>query len=326
MINKKHLTSIFCGLIFGFASLLMVTAQAKPDSLPTTKNKLDKIVAIVNDEVITQSQLDYEIAMAKQQLVHSHAPTPSADVIRAKVLDHLIEISLQMQLIKKNNFKITSEELDGAIANIASNNKLSLEQFKKVLANEKVSYEAFRKQIEQQMLISRFQQAALGHDIVVSEEEVAEAMRTLSKMTIPSGDQQYHIQDILVPLANNPTSEQIQAAKAKAQDLAKKLQTGVALPKDVQSNDLDWKPLGGLPDLFSREVAGKAVGEVVGPIEAPNGIHMLKVLGVRGGQSKPMKVTREQAQNYVFARKLSEKSIPWLKELRATAYVKIVNN
>lgn len=133
--------------------------------------EIDRIVVIVNDNVIMKSELDQKVSQIKQQLSHTQTQMPSDDEIRKQVLDKLIDMELELQIAKRVGIEIPDKELNQAILSIAAENHLTKEELKNSLAREGISYSDFEKQIKEQMLSSRTAQQAVGKNITVTDEE-----------------------------------------------------------------------------------------------------------------------------------------------------------
>jgi parvulin-like peptidyl-prolyl isomerase len=146
-----------------------VTAAETPAGNITS---LDKIVAVVNNDVIMASEVNAQIEMAKKELAHGGGKMPSDSELKAKILDTVILTHLQLQIAKRAGVSISSVELDKAVESIAQRNNLDIEKFKMALSQSGIDYNQFRLQIEEQMLVARVQQQLLGHSINVSEAEI----------------------------------------------------------------------------------------------------------------------------------------------------------
>lgn len=316
----------------------IVLAGLLPCFVVASPAQLDKIVAVVNQGVITKGEVDKKISMVERQLKGS-ADVPKRAALRQQVLDSLIDISLQLQLAKRVGIQVDEKELDAIIANIAKEHNLTLAQLKQtVVERDGISFMDFRKQIREQVIISRVQQQFLGKDIAVSDKEIEAILRNPPKMEgagVPPA--QYHATDILLEIADDASVEQQKLVANVANKMAVKLRKGQSVEevvKDgqqnlnegmiIQNNDLGWRKLDEMPDLFGKEIAKLEVNQVLGPLKAPNGLHLIKLLGVNGGAAvKAFKITKEQARDMVLHRKLSEKLKPWLKEQRDAAYIKV---
>lgn len=295
---------------------------------------VNKIVAIVGNSIITQSELTKRVSALQRGL---HAATTSESALRAQALNDLIDISLQVQFAKRGNIDISDNELDIIIANIARDMKLTLSELKeKLLQHEGITFTEFRKQLRNQSLIARAQHMALGRSINVSDSEIKEILRT-PPATSGKVTTQYHVLDILLKLADATAAEEskllatakrmvvkLRKQKGNIDDVIREAQeksAGLTITKE----ELGWRKADELPELFVKKVVAMRVNQVSEPIQAPNGVHILKLLDVNAPQlSKSAKMTKEQAAEIVFHRKLNKKVGPWLKELRKHAYIKII--
>jgi len=333
---KKYFFGLLIFLVFSLPSYAKTVApktQKASKAPKTAAAHLDKIVAIVNGDVITQSELNKRMTLISHQLAGNNPTTFKASALRKQALDSLIDSLLQMQLAQRIGMQINDAEIDSVISNIAKNNHLSVEQLQKSLQeHEGLSIKEYQEQIREQLLIGRVQQQSLGKDIVVSDKEVKKALHNPPKINnIPA---QYHVTDILVALPDNASPSQIKAVTVVATKIAAKLKQGADIERTVkeyntteqrvQNTDLGVRKTDELPTLFAKEVANMQIGQITDPIKAPNGLHLLKLLEAQG-QPPAIKFTEERAREFVFHQKLEELLKPWLKELREAAYVKIVN-
>jgi peptidyl-prolyl cis-trans isomerase SurA len=254
---------------------------------------LDKVVAIVNDNVVTASELDAQVEILRQQIIGKNMALPSDAELRKQVLQHLIDVELQLQLAKRNNLSIDDTDLNEAIARIAESNHLSLTQLREELAKQGLSWESYRDNIRKEMLMSRLQQKAVGQDVVVSSQQVEDYLKTYEHNE-KTQHQTYHLQNIVVPLPEEPTPEQVNKAKAKANALLSKLKKGddfnrLAIAESsgeyaLEGGDLGERHLAELPDVFSERVTEMKVGEVSLPIRTGNGFQLIKLVSIGGSQ------------------------------------------
>ncbi|KTC85501.1 peptidylprolyl isomerase [Legionella drozanskii] len=251
---------------------------------------LDKVVAVVNDGVITASELDAQVKLLKEQITAKKMQLPSDTVLRKQVLQHLIDVDLQLQLAKRNEVSVDSTDLNDAIAKIANNNHLTLTQLREELVKQGLSWETFRENIRKEILISRVQQKAVGPDVAVTAEQVEDYLKHSKNDN--KTQQTYHLQNIVIPLPEEPTTEQLKKARQKASDLLSKIRRGddfnrVAIAESsgefaLEGGDLGERHLAELPDIFAKQVINMNVGQVAGPIRTGNGFQLIKLIAVNG--------------------------------------------
>lgn len=268
---------------------------------------LDKVVAIVNDDVITASELDEQMDALRGQLNAKGMPLPSTDVLRKQVLQHLIDVDLQLQLAKKNDISIDSTELDEALAKIAENNKIPLTTLREEVIKQGLPWKTYRENIRKEMLISRIQQKSVGKDVMVTPHQVEEYLKTPEHQK--TTQHTYHLQNIVIPLSEEPTTLQVNKAKEKAVSLRQKIKkeddfSRVAIEESsgeyaLEGGDLGERHLAELPDVFASEVLKMKVGEIVGPLRTGNGFQLIRLIAV-GGDSEHHEVVKTHVRHILL--------------------------
>ena len=261
---------------------------------------LDKVVAIINDDVITESELSRQTEQMKKQIQANKMQLPPQNVLKKQVLQHLINVDLQKQLAKQNHFEIDDEELNDAIGKIATSNNLSVTQLRKEITASGLSWKDYRKNIREEILLSRVQQQAVGNTIEITPQEIDDYLKT-AKTQIQQ-QQTYHLKNIVIPLSEEPTSEEIKQARTKAKKLLKAIQAGqdfsaIAFAESsggdaLSGGDLGERHLAEMPEIFAQKVVNMKVGEVEGPIRAGNGFHLIKLVSVGNQEDHQVKKTR----------------------------------
>lgn len=263
---------------------LMVASNA----IAHTKS-LDGIAAIVNDGIITKSELTEQMELIAQQIQHSGNRLPERNALEKQVLDHLILKEIQLQMAHKTGITVNESALDNAIENIAKQNHMTLTQLREALAHEGVSYKNYRKNIEEQMVINQLQQRDLINQVQISEQEISHFLNSpngLGSMTL-----EFRLGHILVPLPDSPTPQDLDKAAQKANSLINRLRNGedfyaLAFAESsgehaLQGGDLGWRKLPELPTIFEKAVTALKVNDVPEPIRSGSGFHIIKLLDKR---------------------------------------------
>lgn len=323
MMNKIKILLLLA--VFGISYTV-----AAPTSTPQTSaapQELDKIVVIANDSVITESEVSQAIAMAKKQLASSNTPLPPAAQLRKQVINSLIDHELQLQLIASSGIKVSNSELNAAIAAVAQQNHMTLQQLKTNVESSGMDYTKYRQQFREQMTISQLQRQAVAGRIKVTDQEVNEFMHKYKNMRNPNAE--YHLEDILIPTPDNPSPKQVQKAKQKAESLMQQINQGKSFrelaaahsgsSQALQGGDFGWRHLAEMPTIFADNVKDMKIGQIAGPLQAPNGFHVVKLVGIRNSTQKLIK---DQVRSLIFKRKFEEQLQIWLRQTRETAYVK----
>lgn len=304
------------------ALLLCATAHAEV-------RPLDRVVAIVDNDVIMHSQLQQRLDEVRQNLARRGGALPPGDALAAQVLERLIVENLQLQLGERSGIRIGDEELNQALATIAQRNNLSLEQFRAALVRDGLSYEDAREQVRRELVISRVRQRRVAERVQVSEQEVQNFLASdLGKLQL---GEEYRLANILVPLAEGASPADIQRAEQRARDLYAQLQRGadfarLAVANSASENALDggeigWRKAAQLPPPFDAMLGQMRVGEVSEPLRTPPGFILLKLLDKRGGEQG---VVREEVRVRHILLKPSEiRSDAETRELAARLYQRL---
>lgn len=281
-------------------------------------DKLNKIIAVVNGDVITQHEINTRMST-------NHQTSKQA-------LDDLINNILEIKLAQNNNIQISDSEINSIIANIAKSNNLDIAKLAQELkTTQGLTMKQYKEQIHDQVLVNRLEQQMFAKDIHISDQEITKAMTKPVVIAQKAAVPLYQIADILIEIADNAPKAEL----ATAQNLAARVLSQVKNSNDVkntiakfknsvQYNDLGMRKLSELPDLFISYVKNMQVGQTVGPIQASNGFHVLKLLQALGLEQK-INLTKDQARELVFRNKLKEHAQELIKELRESAYIKIMN-
>ncbi|HUJ86063.1 MAG TPA: peptidylprolyl isomerase [Burkholderiales bacterium] len=263
---------------------------------------VDRIVAVVNKEAITQSELDDQVAAAERQLGRQGTPLPERAVLQRQVLDRLILVKAQLQLAKETGIRIDDVQVDRAVERIAENNNLTLAAFRSALERDGVSFDKFRDQVRDQIILTRLREREVDSKIQVSDSEIdlyLEQNKDVAKQRA-----EYNVAQILVRLPDQASPERIEAAHAKAEkaraealagaDFAKLAATYSDGPDALKGGELGWRSEDRLPDLFTAALKDMQPNGISQVLRSPAGFHVLKLLGRRdaaGAAGPPVKQT-----------------------------------
>ncbi|MDD5275012.1 MAG: peptidylprolyl isomerase [Methylovulum sp.] len=251
---------------------------------------LDEIVAVVEDDVVLESELGKEVAAIEQRIKASNTPMPPLSILRKQVLEKLIIDKLQRQLAERAGVNVSEEMLNSSAADIAQRNNMSLDEFRAELEHQGMSYKSFLDNMRNEIIINQLRAREIGGRIKVTDREVDHFMETQEKI----GEEaiQYHLGHILVAVKEGASAAEIQKALGKADALVKKLRAGedfkqVAMSDSDDDNalkggDLGWRGIGDIPTLFVDAVKTMPEGAVSEPIRSPSGFHIIKMLALKG--------------------------------------------
>ncbi|MEJ2347082.1 MAG: peptidylprolyl isomerase [Gammaproteobacteria bacterium] len=278
------------------ASMLLALAASSPAALAVTGSQqklvpLDRIVAVVNDDVILKSELDDFVNRVKVQLRGSHTALPPERVLERQALERLVLVHLQLQLAKQTGIRVDDETLNSAIQDIAKRNGLTMDQFRQALEQDGFSFARFRENIRDQIMITRLQQRNVDNRIQVSKQEVDSY---LADPRNRNDNRAFELQHILIALPEAASPARIEAGRAKAAKVLAELRQGadfgqlaVAVSdgqKALEGGKLGWFPAGQVPSLFLKALSQMKPGDISGIIRSPSGFHIIKLMAVRGAK------------------------------------------
>lgn len=278
---------------FSLFILLLPATQltAKPAVIP-----LDKIIVIVDDNIITQIELNERVKLISQQLEQQGNRLPPQDTLRKQVLERLIVEKLQLEMAKKTGIRINDEMVNRVVANIARQNNLSMEQFRQVLKKDGFEFADFRENIRREVTISRLRKIRVENKVNISEQEIDNFL--YQSLKGKSAGAEYLLSHILIATPEAATPEQIEKAKLKAQEVITDLEKGadftqkaIAVSNDelaLKGGDLGWRKTAQLPTLFTSVVGTMQKNEIKGPLRSASGFHIIKLQNKRNTSKKHM--------------------------------------
>lgn len=272
------------------ALTLSVVGSAAPAIANAAVDHLDGIVAVVNDDVIVESELENRLRTIRARLREAGTPAPATAVLERQVLERLILDRLQLQLADRLGIKVDDESLNQALREMAQRNGLRLAQFRDVLEQDGYDFASFREEIRQQMLIAQVQQRQVESRIRVSDREIDNHLATQAKQG--SAENSYHLAHILIALSEAASADEIAGARQRADEVLASVERGASFAsaavahsagqQALQGGDLGWRREPELPTLFAGIVPQMAIGEIRGPIQSPSGFHLIQLLDKRG--------------------------------------------
>lgn len=281
--NARNKLGASLGLSLALSlSLLSMGASAAQE--------LDRIVAVVNDDIILQSDFNLRLDKVQQKLTQSNTKMPALETLTAQVLDQLIIENLQLQLAQKQGVHIADPSLNLAMERIAKNNQLSLTQLEQAVIDSGESMAQFRYKVRQEMTISEVQNSSVNRRIRVSEHEVDRYLASNQGQAL--ADTEYEIGHISINLSAAPDAKELTQAQAKLDEIASSLAQGNSFSSlavshsdalnALEGGNLGWRKGSQLPGLFAEPIATMEVGDVSQPIRNSSGFHLIMLINKRG--------------------------------------------
>lgn len=280
--------------IFSFlwAAALGLCVSASPAAAQRI-SLVDRIVAIVNSEVVTLSELNENVAIQERQMRRQNTPVPEPRQLERQVLERLIIQKAQLQMAKETGLRADEVQLDRALSRIAENNKMTLATFRQTLEKDGIQFDRFREEIRNEIMVTRLREREVEDKIQVSDSEIDLYIAEAKGPGAPQDDVEYNFSHVLVRLPEQATPETIQAAKARAERVIADAKAGVDFaklaasfsdaPDALAGGNMGWRPHDRLPEMFAAALKDLRPGEVTPPLRSPAGFHVLKLVDRRGG-------------------------------------------
>ena len=278
-----------------FFCFVGVTSAQMPQRAVGEPIPADRIVAVVNDDVITLHELRTRLEDASSQLQKQGTKLPPRDVLEKQMLERMIIDKVQLQFAKETGLRIDDNQLDQAIQRIAAGNKMSLPQFRDALQKDGIQFVKFREQIRDEITISRVREREVENKIAVSEGDIDNYLT--ADAANGGAVEQYEVAHILLRAPESASPEQIQKLKTKAEHVYEKLKNGEDFaqlaaaysdaPDGLKGGNIGVRPLDRLPAIFSEVVVKLTPGEVAPLLRSPSGFHIVKLISKRGGKGLP---------------------------------------
>lgn len=291
-------------LLAGVIAALMAST---PVAAQNNLQPLDRIAAVVNEEVILQSELDRAVKNISAQYANQPGQLPPREVLERQVLERLVLVRLQVARAAETGIRVSDDELNNAVAAVAQQNNVTVDALRQRLAAEGMSFSDFRNSIRDEITVQRLRQSFGQSRVQVSEAEVDAAIAAQANNT------QYHLAHILVGVPDGATAEQIATGQKKIEGVKglvdrNELDFSAAAvrysdsPNALEGGDLGWRSLDEIPGAFAQMLKTMTPGQVVGPIRGPSGFQLLKLVEVRDGSQTAAKTVTEYHARHILVR------------------------
>lgn len=298
------------GLILAAALLTGVSghaAEPAANSLAGTQ-MLDRIVAVVNQDVITQRQLLDQLGRVASKINVSGLSPQDRKQLEERVLDRMITEEVELQRAKQLGITVDDTRLDDALTGIANRNGMSLPQLQQAVVSQGESWADYREAIRKQIIIEDLKRREVFERINISDREVDEYLKQYTGAN--TNTTEYHLAQILISVPENATPQQVETAKKRAEGVLAALKSGEHFekvsaersdaPDATKGGDLGWRDLSRIPSLFIDTVKTMKPDEVSGLIRSPNGFHILKLLGERTGAASSTDLTEYDVEHVLI--------------------------
>lgn len=293
------------------AAVLALAALAGPSGaaeLSTRGQMLDRVAAVVNEGVVTNSELNEQLAAITERLREQRTELPPASVLRSQVLDRLIIQEIQFQRANRVGIKIGDEQVNAALADVARRNNITLAQLPQALAQQGVDYAGYRESMRKEITLSALRQRDVMQRISITPRELDQFMERLKKL--PSEFQEYNVSHILIAVPEDATPAKVDELGKRAQDIYERSsksedfgRLAVAYSNSqtaLEGGQLGWRKGPELPTFLAEVIVKLKPGEVSEPLRTPSGFHLVKLNGVRSTNKESAVVEQTHARHILL--------------------------
>ena len=283
------------------------TPANAPRTSPDRSVLLDRVVAIVNDEAVTQFDIDEQKRTILAQMKTQNVTPPPADVLEKQLLDRIITERAILQFAKENGVRVDDTQVERAILRIAQDNKLSADEFRQALKKENIEYEKYREDIRKEIVIQRLREREVDSHVAVSDSEVEAFLASQNSQA--GGDAEYRVSHILVLVPEKASPEQIDAKRRRAEEALKQVKDGTDFaqvaagfsdaPDALQGGALGWRTAARLPTVFVDSIRVMKPGDVSNVLRSATGFHIVKLQETRS-RNAPTVVEQTRARHILI--------------------------
>ena len=280
----------------GWACASHAPAQTAPGA------ELDRIVAVVNDDVIASSELDAQLDRVRDRLRQSGTAPPPDRTLRRQVLERMVINRLQLQLARDSGISVDDERLNRTLLRIAEQNNLALREFRDTLERDGYDFAEFREEIREEIMVSDVRRRRVESQVHISQRDVDDYLSTMESQGAEVDRHRYRMQHILISVPDGASAEEITEARARTERLLGEIRAGtdfasVAVTHSdgqqaLEGGDLGWRQASDLPTMFGDALLRLEVGEVTEPIRSASGFHLVKLVDRRDTERQMVRQTR----------------------------------
>ncbi|MGH8250493.1 MAG: peptidylprolyl isomerase [Steroidobacteraceae bacterium] len=290
------------------SALLSGAATAQTRELSSSGVPLDRVVAIVNEGIVLQSQLDDQTRLISDRLRDQGTQLPPADVIRQQVLERLVLQEIQVQRATRLGVQVPDEMLNEALRDVAKRNSIEFEQMPIALSRQGIDYASYREEMRREIMLTLLRQRDVFPRIYVSPRELDQALEREAGQADQNAE--YDVSHILLSLPESATADQIAKVEGLARDIHARATSGedfgqLALAYSqaqsaLERGKLGWRRMGQLPQFIAELISRMQAGQVSEPVRTPTGFHLVRLDETRGGESGPMMIEQVHSRHILM--------------------------
>jgi peptidyl-prolyl cis-trans isomerase SurA len=299
----RTITTAFC-LLFAMAFAHCAQAQDRPR---TKIVLLDRIIAVVNDQVITRRDLDERVSGVLSRMREQGTPLPPSDVLERQVLERMIQTRVQLQYARDTGLRVDDAALDSTISRIAANNKITVQEMRSAIEKDGIPFAKYRDDLRDEIITARLREREVDSRIQIADSEVDNFLNTLQQQE--SRSEEFNLSHILIRVPEQASPEQLQERRKRAEAALAQIKNGADFrqiaagvsdaPDAVQGGLMGWREFVQLPTLFGDGVKALKPGEVTPVLRSAAGFHIIRVNDRRGHVESAM-VTQTRARHILI--------------------------
>lgn len=316
-------------IIFLFVSLFFFVGPAQGELL-------DRIVAVVNNDIITLSDLNELYLPYAERIRKLYYPSEKEQVLlfeaRKEILNRLIEQKLADQEISAKNIRVSDEEVDSALERVKQENAVTEEQLAQALAKDGYTLEAYKERLKEQILQAKLVDWEIKSKVVITEDEIRQYYNEHKELY--KGKVRYHIRSILLKISPFDNEHQVSAAVQRGEEIIRKIRNGLTFEDAAKEfseaesaadgGDLGFFTLDELTPALREELQKLQEGDVSHALRTPAGIQIVKLVRKEEIPEKSLEEAKAEIHQKLFQSVMDQKYQEWLKRLKEKAYIKIM--
>jgi len=297
---RRAVASAILSLACALAGVPGVGAQERVELV-------DRVVALVNSDVITKLELERELAIATQVLRRQGTPLPAREVLERQILERLVTKNLLSQQARQSGIRISESDIDAAVERIASENKMTVPALRAAIEKDGVAYDRFREDLRGELLFARLRDREVDSRVTVTDAEIQSFVRAQEAQ--PEKVDEYNLAHIMIQLPERASPDELRLRRARADEALQQVRAGTDFrqvaasysdaPDALQGGEMGWRAPGRLPSLFLEALNKLKIGEVSGILRSPAGFHILKLNDKRGNNT-PVLVQQTRARHILI--------------------------
>ena len=274
------------------------------------QQQADFIVAVVNSEPITNSEVRAKLVRTEQQLQQQGVAPPPRGELVAQLLERMIIDKVQLQMARASGLKVDDNAVEAAVQTVARQNQTTVEELRRRLKADGIDYAQFRSEIRDELLVNRLRQREVESRVTVSEQDIDQYLRDQDGKAGAASSLALNLAEILVAVPENATPEQVATLQAKAREIMERARSGsdfTALANEFSASStrsnggqMGLRSVERYPPLFVEATQNLRAGELAGPVRSGAGFHILKVIEKRQGSVPDAVITQTHARHILL--------------------------